>query len=112
MTEAEAKTKWCPFTRATDETGKQPGSNRTGSDWDYSAYQCIASGCMAWRWGQTIDGPVIETKSMVYDYHGVFKVAYKEGWRVKKPGDRDGRGGELERVELIKTGYCGLAGKP
>ena len=39
MTEAEAKTKWCPFVRIAGVR--------------HPAAQCIASACMAWRWTMT-----------------------------------------------------------
>ena len=39
LTEAEAKTKWCPMTRYDVEISNIPG----GKPW------CLASGCMAWR---------------------------------------------------------------
>jgi len=38
MMEDEAKTKWCPFSRAGG-----PDDNR------YSSTACLGSGCMAWR---------------------------------------------------------------
>lgn len=43
-TEAEAKTKWCPFTRP----GHGDGCNRFPGDFGAHA-RCIASNCMAWR---------------------------------------------------------------
>lgn len=46
MTEEEAKTKWCPFSRFYSTTG---AFNRSGDGID-RASKCIGSGCMAWRW--------------------------------------------------------------
>lgn len=45
MTEEEAKTKWCPFTR----NGNEPGCNRSGLANDFPVEVCIGSKCMAWR---------------------------------------------------------------
>lgn len=46
MTEDEAKQKWCPQVRFSQWTD-QMLSNRS----DFSgATNCLASGCMAWRW--------------------------------------------------------------
>lgn len=64
MTEAEAKTKWCPFarllaemvTKGTADTQEATASyNRRiskgdyGSAWIPAASACIGSGCMSWR---------------------------------------------------------------
>jgi len=47
LTEAEAKTKWCPQIRY----GNEPGCNR---NWTPEGAEmlvcCIASECMMWRW--------------------------------------------------------------
>lgn len=62
MTEDEAKTKWCPFVLSYMENrhgSTTPPSNRyevqTESGWKTnespSSCRCIASDCMAWRWG-------------------------------------------------------------
>lgn len=42
-TEEQAKTKWCPETRALQYQGSGSVNRRTDSP-------CIASGCMHWRW--------------------------------------------------------------
>lgn len=44
MTEDEAKTKWCPMTRAGDINLGATENRPDGS------FNCLASGCMMWRW--------------------------------------------------------------
>lgn len=46
LTEDEARSRWCPFTRV-GEQASGAAENRPNGD-----LHCIASGCMAWRWGQ------------------------------------------------------------
>lgn len=50
MTEDEAKTKWCPFSRVSKD-GTAPSCNR-GNDEGKTPVgsDCIGSRCMAWRW--------------------------------------------------------------
>ena len=54
MTEAEAKTKWCPFGRrlfssSVREVTLEPvAANRTTQDAPNTF--CLGSGCMGWRW--------------------------------------------------------------
>lgn len=55
LTEAEAKTKWCPFARITlQHDGTNVSWNRICTDDDKLSLtehvRCIASECMAWRW--------------------------------------------------------------
>ena len=54
MTEDDAKTKWCPFTRTTQITeyaGAVAVNRLVERDGRKAAPTvCIASGCMAWRW--------------------------------------------------------------
>ena len=56
MTEEEAKEKWCPFTRvgfwinAPDDSFLATSGNRMTPMNDEC--NCIASGCMAWRWSR------------------------------------------------------------
>lgn len=55
MTEEEAKTKWCPFSRV---VGREVDSNELSSasnryamtDYFPLGSHCIGSSCMAWRW--------------------------------------------------------------
>jgi len=86
MREDEAKTKWCPMIRATDESGQFPASNRmiiAGGGLAKLSPEicCIASDCMAWR------------DSSVTTYN-------------------DGPDGKLTTVSLVVGGFCGLASKP
>lgn len=51
-TEEEAKTKWCPairFSGAGTATDQDWLTNRAGS-YGETAFTCIGSDCMAWRW--------------------------------------------------------------
>lgn len=50
MTEAEAKTKWCPFTRT---PASVLGRNDASLERNTASAKCIASACMAWRWIDT-----------------------------------------------------------
>lgn len=99
MTEAEAKTKWCPFARTLGwnidsvRHGEEPqfvfgSENREVGPYDADGeetvriagrHRCIASACMAWRW--------------------VPKAAASPG------GDPNYYPGPWK-------GFCGLAGKP
>jgi hypothetical protein len=90
MTEDEAKTKWCPFVRHSDDSGGSfnrgmfPGDatnkGRTNDCWQCN---CIASQCMAWRWDQT-------RWMLEHDDRGMLMRPPKDG---------------------VPRGYCGLAGK-
>jgi len=66
MTEAEAKTKWCPFARVCLDYGDGPNlvigpmnrdfANRSTQNIEEAieTSKCLGSACMAWRW-QSID---------------------------------------------------------
>ena len=88
MTEEEAKTKWCPFVRATNS-----GSERTFNRWslepitDTPLLTCCGSDCMAWRWSHPMGAQQIG--------HG--------------PGAASTT---VEDTTQFSGGYCGLAGKP
>lgn len=56
MTEAEAKTKWCPRFQvavARDVDGTEYASNRDAVSIEGRTDACIGSACMAWRWDRT-----------------------------------------------------------
>ena len=83
MTEDEAKTKWCPFSRVVASVSADAAANRwpdTGGAWLDAKGQphpfCVASECMAWR-------------------------AQPQRWEYT----------EREKLAPVQ-GYCGLAGNP
>jgi hypothetical protein len=75
LTEDEAKQKWCP--RLPDQRDK-----------------CIASACMAWRWGP--DACRHKERGTIHDI-GAMNAQYSDA-------------SEYER--LPASGFCGLAGQP
>lgn len=87
MTEDEAKTKWCPFTRYGGDSAStcnryimmvEPLRPEVAA-WN----ACIGRGCMAWRWSTNFNQLQCEFPD--------------------KSGDD---------LFAIASGYCGLAGKP
>ncbi len=92
LTEEDAKTKWCPFSRTMVWRNSLGGSSATAvnrwADEDGPALPtaciCLGSGCMAWRWKREF----------------VFKA---DGVQVHLVD---------EVVEPPIHGYCGLAGRP
>lgn len=94
MTEDEAKTKWCPFTRvvvAFADTMSQAATANRDQPSTYGAYpgptSCIGSVCMAWRWAQ----PGIVA--------GLDLSGTAEEVAARYP-------------DAKSDGYCGLAGAP
>ena len=104
MTEDEAKTKWCPHSR-------EKGSNIKSSNWNRLNVQhkpqqislCLGSECMAWRHSKDL-------------FMVKFNGNAEEEWAWNPQGMRDGDKLSsyyaLSKVRIVKTGYCGLAGKP
>src|SRR5689334_11287401 len=93
LTETEAQTKWCPFARCSvfnDGEMNAPSFNRLrGHDAKADSpveARCIASACMAWRWGRDANGDVAYQRTPVKDSPGHFDNA--------------------------PQGYCGLVGRP
>lgn len=96
MTEEDAKTRWCPFSRVSCSGGPIEGNhaaNRRATGGSISPeYLCIASACMAWRWAlveRTSDdsGQPVETWPDLMPFHP-------------------------KGTLLTRHGICGLAGKP
>lgn len=100
LTEDEAKKKWCPHVRLGDEQGVSASINRAWGRGCPDAARCIASECMAWRWG-----PMAELHEIDHAYgipihdHPLADERYL-GEKPTKP---------TRFVERPK-GYCGLAG--
>jgi hypothetical protein len=112
LTENEAKKKWCPYAR---ETG---GENRTFMKKDATAApaecRCIASLCMAWRWGE----PEPNQKST---HHRNRKASTPYGWRPADvpqswewvPYNGETRAHWLEpeaEAKARRRGHCGAFG--
>lgn len=93
LSEDDAKTKWCAFSRFKFATSSDsPSSNREGgpsagqNPWLVSGTRCLASACMAWRWGRDAAGDVA---------YQVTKMPDNPGHTLNAP-----------------MGFCGLAGRP
>lgn len=94
MTEAEAKTKWCPMYRSSTSDNRpwvwNPGGQPSG-EISMRAAGCIGSACMAWRWAvMSHDGSSFQTCA------SKLRADLLSG----------------ENPNLITDAYCGLAGKP
>ncbi len=89
MTEAEAKTKWCPMARyALDVNGSMAAVNSwTIVNQPEKRSACIGSACMMWR--------ELPPRKFV---NGM-EVQYGATW-------------SQEAIQTVTQGYCGLAGKP
>lgn len=84
MNEEEAKTKWCPFTRATANDTEWHSNRPSFADTDKNPFDtCIASACMAWRWDYSPEQVAYHAKEA--------PQAYADG-------------------KFIARGRCGLAG--
>ena len=103
-TEAEAKTKWCPFARMMDFEEFQQGPAAAGVNRFYEEIsnaercRCIASTCMAWQW---------EAPKMGDPFHGLTP----DQWADYPELAESHRQTEREAAANPK-GYCGLAGTP
>lgn len=54
VTEDEAKGTWCPFARVIDRDKEASGNRNVLADIKFMSKHkptCLASACMAWRWG-------------------------------------------------------------
>lgn len=94
LSESEAKTRWCPFSRVIvyDSATDRPVA---GNRWQHEASgaiinsMCLGSGCMAWRWG----------------------LNWKPLGNIDPSDLTQPAMGIMQRATPTK-GWCGLAGKP
>lgn len=91
MTEADAKTKWCPFVRVAFQNGSlllltNRGEGYLPSEDTDKAAKCIAANCMAWRFSN-----------------------YKLG---HNPSHKGAEAAAAFKRENPLHGFCGLAGQP
>lgn len=105
LTEDEAKTKWCPFSRMAFQYREGCNDAMITCNRDElggPVGPCIASACMAWRWG---DGREVGTNQKCERCGG-------SGVVVVDAGGEDCSGCVSGyQVDIVPTGYCGLAGK-
>lgn len=94
LTEDEAKTKWCPFVRASiyEAADNDVSGNRAGPLRESGG--CIASACMAWRWGEP-----------------GFQTEFEYG-EANRRGERAITGSRQVPLDRPRRGYCGLGGRP
>lgn len=96
VTEADAKKLWCPAARtawAMNANNEKPPictANRGNTD---DQCRCIASGCMWWRWNDTVKAFIKDTDEPAKE-----RTAYTVG--------------DLEIRHSREVGYCGMAGRP
>ena len=88
LTEDEAKTKRCCGPEGCGYTHTSATSTRAGERY------CIASACIAWRWGQK------RNPDWKPDHSGMM-------WPSPHPDDRP-----ATHIRDTEHGYCGLSGRP
>lgn len=107
LTETEAKTKWCPFTRVAGvvsrETGACASVNRENEEvYGASGTECIGPACMAWRWGEAK-----RTAAFLEAVQAHMKTQPKPNFNTAVQAVYADADSEFARTE----GYCGLAGQ-
>jgi hypothetical protein len=109
LTEVEAKKKWCPYARGT------AGDNRAFIETDAGAPPadrcCIASVCMAWRWGEVVpqQRKTNHEKRTASTPLGWWAADVPASWQWV-PYDGEERAHWLEPVteaEARRRGHCG-----
>lgn len=107
-TEAEAKTKWCPFYRVATSGGGDLDATETDNRSKLSC--CIASACMAWQWSTSpyecmeVD---LEEKS---EYENWSQVHDRE-WCPNCGVKRANVSLHYYRKVDVRDGFCGLTAR-
>lgn len=106
MTEEEAKTKWCPFSRAPQATADISAPWVGGCNADHEGkiwprHLCRASDCMSWRWSEPK-----RTAAFLEAVQKHMQAQDKPNFNTAVQKVYAETGGQFERVE----GHCGLAG--
>lgn len=104
MTEEEAKTKWCPFARATSASGHAAWNRISDHEGTpdrvratvVEATRCVGGMCMAWR--------VRERYSHAEESNAA-TCPEGEGWMAADDGG-------WVRAVHTPVGFCGLTGAP
>lgn len=108
ITEAAAKTKWCPFVQvAAASLDTHAFTNREIAIGDLpqgEASRCIGSACMAWR--------ELHPRETREDHSGAGAFMAKIACDIRRTVRREGGPGSLGHLIIDATGFCGLAGKP
>ncbi len=93
--EAEAKGKWCPFSRG------EGGVNRHGPG-SGDEVRCIGSACMAWQW---------EEEGNAFRVHNnALQQWLDRGYRSMKTPDADYN--TVWMPQENRTGFCGMTRNP
>ena len=110
MTEQEAKTKWCPHMPYC----VNPHQVAVVSAAEYKQTRCCASGCMMWRWAESVqEYGLIDTASKFYTTETERPAHIPKTWNFRPSDEGPSCWAEPEEETLARRkGYCGLAGKP
>lgn len=107
LTEAKARTKWCP--QALHQSGgEEPAANRwadrDGHHPNPAECRCLASECMAWRWAaMPAEFPMLEAEAEAL-------VARDDNYELAGACPSTSTSNIMVR-RIATTGFCGLAGQ-
>ena len=99
MTEAEAKTKWCPQTFGIPDVRDHEGNGIMQG----GPFNCRGSECMAWRWSKKPMGQEQDHEDIARDLVAMHPDRFSFDQMTSPIGIL---------TDHVGTGYCGLAGRP
>lgn len=126
VTEAEARTKWCPEARVLATVGEKGGVGTYNRNDEHPL--CLGTGCMQWRWGET--SPLRKRHAYSFGNNSDWfdPKNFRENGIDEPPrpadlpasyewhrGDSDSLPAWYEpesEAGVRRRGFCGLAGKP